>query len=334
MTTLYQERLALFADNSRQTNKLFKWRSVQVNRLAALLFALEDRAVEGDELHNSYALIKDSTGPFSMFRGNSAISISALLSLTQDPKHILTQTMEVYDLMKEIKFRTSDYLVVAAYQIAAHTQPDQYKYTVERAKAFYDRMKQSRRFQTSQDDYIFASMLALSGADVESCGNRMDRLYEALKPQLPFRSGNSIQALTQVLALGESDETTSVSRVLELRDIFREQGLRMDKEYTLPSLGILSLLPSEIESITTDIVESYNYLRTEKGFSGWSITQPELLLLCAALVASEHLKNARGGTLLTTAAATSITNIVIAQQTALAMAAAIAASSAASSSSN
>lgn len=105
----------------------------------------------------------------------------------------------------------------------------------------------------------------------------------------------------------------------------------MDKTYTLSSLGILSLLPSDRDSLVDQIVETQDWLRTQKGFGGWSIDKQELLLFSSALIAIQYVENLRNG-VLTSAISTSITNIIIAQQAAMAAAAAASAAAASSSS--
>ncbi|KAI7264889.1 hypothetical protein KC345_g8675 [Hortaea werneckii] len=325
----YITRLELFADNAQKIKKAFAWQNALVTRLAALLYTAENRNADPEAIRASHELIKENTRMFSSFRGNSAITIAALLSLSGEQETRLTNTLAVHQLMKDIKFRTSDYLVVAAYQIAAHTTSDQYVLTVERAKAFYDGMKSRHRFLTGQDDYIFAAMLGISSIAVESGLERMEQLYADLKPE--FLSGNSVQALTQVLVLGE-EIPDPAARVLALRDAFRARGIRLDKEYTLSSLGVLSLLPYDQERIVNDVSETFDYLRTRKGFGNWSITKQELLLLSASLVAFKYVEDVRSG-VVTTVLSTSITNIIIAQQTAIAVAAASSAAAASSSSS-
>ncbi|MNW02436.1 hypothetical protein D3C71_1982170 [compost metagenome] len=80
-----------------------------------------------------------------------------------------------------------------------------------------------------------------------------------------------------------------------------------------------------------DISDTYESLRTKKGFGSWSITKQELLLLSAALVAYKQIDEVKSG-VLTTALSTSLTNIVIAQQTAIAVAATSSAAAASSAS--
>ncbi|OKP88170.1 hypothetical protein A3844_08740 [Paenibacillus helianthi] len=325
----YSAKLELFAENAQRVKKGFAWKNAQVNRLAALLYTAENKIADSDAIRASYELIKEHTGSFSTFRGTTAISIAALLSLSAEQERQLADTLAVYEMLKDVKFRASDYLVIAAYQIAVNTTPDQYQQTVERAKAFYDRMKSRHPFLTGRDDYIFAAMLGLSGINVESGVERMEQLYAVLKPE--FLSGNSVQALTQVLVLGE-DASETAAHVLALREAFRARGIRLDKEYTLSSLGVLSLLPCTQGEIVNDVSETYEFLRTQKGFGSWSITKQELLLLSAAMVAFKYVEEAKNG-VVTTTLTTSITNIVIAQQTAIAAAAAASAASASSASS-
>jgi hypothetical protein len=330
MNEHYTAKLELFAENAQKMKKAFAWHNVMVNRLAALLYTAENRAVDDEAIRASYELIKENTGRFSSFRGNSVISIAALLSLSFEQETQIANTLTVYDLMKEVKFRASDYLVIASYQIAANATSDRYQLMVERTKMFYDGMKAKHRFLTGQDDYIFAAMLGLSDIDIEKGIDRMEQLYATLKPE--FMSGNSVQALTQVLVL-EEEAPEAATRVLALRDAFRARGIRLDKQYTLSSLGVLSLLPRNGDDIVNDVSETYEFLRTQKSFGNWSIVKQELLLLSSALVAFKYVDDVRNG-LLTTMLSTSITNIVIAQQAALAGAAAASAAAAAASSSS
>ncbi|ASA23672.1 DUF4003 family protein [Paenibacillus donghaensis] len=92
MKEQYTARLELFAANAQKTKKTFVWQNAMVNRLAALLYAVEDKPADCDAISESHELIKRNTKLFSSFRGNSAISIAALLSLTADKEKRLADT--------------------------------------------------------------------------------------------------------------------------------------------------------------------------------------------------------------------------------------------------
>lgn len=323
-------RSALFAENARAAKKAFAWRNAAVNRLAALLFAVEDRTIDIEAVRANLERVKRGTGLFSMFRGDSAIGLAAQLSLSADPETRLADALAVYEMLKDAKFKASPYLPIAAYQIAANATPDRFATAVARARAFYAAMKANHRFLTGQDDYIFAAMLALSDVEVEAGAKRMERLYAELKSEL--RSGNPLQALTQVLVLGD-EGASPAERVLALKDAFRARGLPMDKQFTLPSLGVLALLPREAAEVVEETARTFEWLREQKGFGGWSVEKQELLLHAAALVAYRSAEE-RAGIVPLSTLATSLTNIIIAQQAAIAAAAAASAAVASTSSSS
>ena len=182
---------------------------------------------------------------------------------------------------------------------------------------------------TGKDDYIFAAMLGLSDIDIETGTERIEQLYQQLKSE--FWSKNSVQALAQILGLGEESHEI-VNRVLSLRDALRNQNIKLDKRYTLSSLGVLALLPADVDTIAQDLRYVLKFLRSQKGFGFFSVTTQELLLFAVAIVASgytENMKNTAG----TASISTSIASIIIAQQTAVIVAAS-SASAASHSSSN
>ena len=213
-------KLNLFADNAQTIRKGFVWQNAMIKRLAALLYAQENKVVDCEAIRQCHVLIKENTGVFSMFRGNMSLCVAALLSLSADPKALFENTLKVYDLLKDTKLRASDYLAVSAFQIASQADLANYAKTAERTRAFYDEMKSRNYFRTGQDDYIFAAMLGLSDLDVTTGAERIEQLYNRLKSE--FWNKNSVQSLSQVLVLGGSCDE-SASRVFELRGALKEQ---------------------------------------------------------------------------------------------------------------
>ena len=187
------------------------------------------------------------------------------------------------------------------------------------------------KFQRKYDDDI-TNELRICEELYYHCQNDhryVTELHQALRPV--FHSGDGVQALSQVLTLG-GESRDRETRVLDLAAKFRQRGMRLDTEYTLPSLGVLCLLPADADTLVSEVAEAYEILRTKKGFGRFSVTKQELLLLCSALVSFDYVGE-ENHNLLATTLSTSITNLIIAQQTALAVAAAMSASVAASSSS-
>ncbi|ANF96646.1 DUF4003 family protein [Paenibacillus bovis] len=308
-----QITLELLTVNMQNIKKEFPWQNVNVSRLAALLYALEGKEAPAKAIRQSYNMLKENTNRFSMFRNLAAIAISSMLSLCEDQEMQLKHTLSIYEQLKQNGFKASEYLVIAAYEIAANTTPNQHIHTMERMKDFYEGMKQHHRFLTNRDDYIFAAMLGLSDIDPAIGVERMEQLHQWLKPE--FRNSNGLQSLTQVLVLGGESRDT-LDRLLLLRESLKDRDLRMDKQYTLSSLGVLALLPVDTQVVVNDIAEIYAYLHNQKGFNRWSLNKEQRLLYTAALVASRYINEARQD-VLTSNLTTNITNIIIAQQTAM-----------------
>lgn len=327
MNQQLKAKVELFENNIQALKGAFVWKNILTRRFAALLYAAQNKQINIGELQEGHDLIKENTGAFSCFRGNSAMIVSTLLSFYNDKRWQLSNALTVYERMKANKFWASDYLVVSAYQIAGGTEKEKFDETIKRTKAFYDGMKARHRLITGQNDYIFAAMLALSDMKVEEGIKQIEELHQALKPH--FRSGDGVQTLSQVLTLG-GQSCDTISRVTDLSGRFRQRGLRFDRALTLPSLGVLSLLPANADVLADEAVEVYELLRTKKGFGRWSVSQQELLLLSAALV-SFHYTDGANSNLLTTTLSTTITNIIVAQQTAIAVVIATSSSAAASS---
>lgn len=318
MKTQIQSKVSLFASNAEVVRKDFIWQNTLLKRFSALLYAAEDKTVDIEAIRESFDIIKENTSVFSSFRGTSKMSIATMLSLRGDRSAALTNTLDVYEKMKQARFRYSDYLAIASFQIATGAQPADYQQVVDRAKAFYDEMKKQHFFLTGSNDYIFAALLGLSGADVSTGAARIEELYRALKPS--FFSGSGVQALSTVLALG-GKSADAEARVLQMRDSFRKSRIRLDREYTLPALGFLALLPASADEIANEVLEAYEFLRPQKGFGAWSIAKQDLLLLTAGLVAFGYLENANKD-IINSSIAASITGIIIAQQAAASSAAA------------
>ena len=324
-------RLDLFTNNSETIRKEFKWHSAGVRRLAALIYALEDRSIDNQSISASLDVIKQNTRMFSMFRGNMNFVIATKLSLTESHEQLFANILDVANQLTEAKFRKSDYLAVSAYLIVTETTSENYDNTITRAKAFYDGMKKESWFRTGQDDYIFSIMLGLSDIDPTEGVARIQELYQQLQPEFKRAGGNSVQALCQMLTLGgKSDE--ALEHLLCLRNTLQSNKIKLDRTYTLPSLGALSLLPIDGEVLANQLWEAQGHLRSQKGFGSLSISTQELLLFASAIISVIHTEEMQKDVVALTS--TSMINMIIAQQVALLIAVFMTTSSAATATSS
>jgi len=330
MNIQLQNKLELLVENSQSIRSDFIWHDAMAKRLVALAYALEGKKVDVEAIKACHRMIKDEVGMFSTFRGNMAVYVAASLSLSEKPQQLLSDTLEVYDLLKQEGFWASDYLVVSAYEIAANAKNHNFGYITQRSMEFYREMKANIRFYIGQDDYIFAAMLALSDIDIHDGALKMRHLFRQLKKEFSaFTSGNSLVTLSQMLVLGEST-AECVQNLLKLNKVLRKKKVRLDKTYTLPSLGVLGMFAVDKYAFADDLIEARDYLRSQKGFGAFSVSTQELLLYAVSLITNAYMGDA-GNNVVKAGVATSITNLIIAQQVAMIVAISTATTAAAAS---
>jgi hypothetical protein len=305
--------LELFIANTQAIKNKFIWSSfAEEKKLAAMFYALEGRSVDIKAIKDARAYIRRNTGVFSLFRGNMELCISALLSLKSDREEAFSNTQAVYKKLRAAKFSGSDYLIMAAFQIAANASPHDYDAVIARAGAFYKGMKSRHWFCTSEDDYIFCAALALSDIDVTAGVEQIESHIKKLRGKLSAWVGkNSIQGLAEVLALGCTDDKSG--RAIELNKMLKANKLKLNREFILPILGILALLPVSDETIVRELSETKKYLRAHKGFGRFSMMDYEVLLYAAALVVNSHIDEIKSDALIATLSS-SVTDIIIAMQ--------------------
>lgn len=326
-----QKRVDLFLDNNAAMKGNFIWQYAYSKRLSALLYSAEGRNLNTFEIENNIKLIKGTTSTFSMFRGNSIMTLATMMSLSSKGEELLQRSLLIYEAMKSIGFRASDYLVVASAIIASNSKEGDYSKVIVRAKNFYDGMKEKHRIITSHDDYIFSVLLALSKVDVNSGVNRIEEIFQELKPD--FKYGNAVQSMAQILVVGEEEIAPEEirNRLYGIRNGLRKYNLKLDREYSMTSLGILSLLPVDSEKVVNEIKEVHDYIRTFKGFGSFSVTNQEVLIIASALISFHYLDNLKLD-IISGAVSTAMINMIVAAQTATAAAAAATATMAAQSS--
>lgn len=329
MNNKLQENLNLFVSNNNDLKGAFVWHEPMTKRLASLVYALEGKTIDNESIKKAHEIIKAETGVFSTFRGNLAVYIAAMLAMTDNPKEKMQQTLEVYNMMKASRFYASDYLVAASFEVASQSKPENFQMVVDRAREFFLEMKKNNRFLIGSDDYIFCAMLALSDLEPHAGANKMKKIFRNLKKEFFYRS--SILTLSQMLVLGgKTDEC--VANILHLNRTLRGCSIRLDKAYTLPSLGVLSMVSDNHDKLATDIEDSMGFLREQKGFGRFSVSSQEILLYVVSIICNVYADEMKDD-LSRTSLSSGITNMIIAQQTAMLVAitsASIAASSAAS----
>ena len=315
-----------FIENRDALKETFFWGSSYIYPVAAAVFVDKRKMAEAQHLEKCHEILKDNTGFFSNFRNYIKLPMVSMMAVSSDPEDKLKKALTVYELLKQ-HFFSSTYLPLASMTISDYVEPANYEAVAQRTRRIYDLMKQEHPFLTSGEDSVFAALLALSSASDEQIVLNTERCFDILKPQ--FFSSNAVQSLSHVLALCEGCAETKCNRAMELFYKLKDQGYKYGTGYELATLGVLAMLPADLDTIADDTVQVAEYLAGQRGYGILGMTKRQRLMHAGLIVTSDYLDQ---NTSMQAAAISSTISLIIAQQTA--MCAAIAAANAANNANN
>jgi len=287
-----QKRVQLFIDNYHVIKNRFVWKTILLKRLAAIIYTLKGQTLSYETISETMRMIKGSVSVFSYFRGDMILAVATMISLQNDRQRAIEKALTVYKMMKAERFRRSSYLVIAACQIAIETDEEDFSAVVGRARDYYRGMRSQHFFVTSERDYISAALLAVSGIDPQSGLLDLEMMHKSLKTKI--YSGRGVQGIAQALLMGRAGEG-GAERALALREAFRQRNLRLDRDYNYQLIGLLALLGIDTDMLADEVVDTFRYMRKQKGFGTWSINKYELILIAASLVVTDIATRDDGG---------------------------------------
>ena len=312
-----------FIENRDVIKSDYIFESSYMYPVAAAIFTGAHQRADSARLKEAEYILKDNTGIFSNFRGTLKLPMIALLAVSQNPEEKMRNAMDVYRRLKEL-FWTSTYLPVASMVIADLVAPQEYDTVAARTRHIYELMKDEHPFLTSAEDSVFAALLALSDLTDEQIVAETEYCYQLLNGE--FWSGNSVQSLSHVLAMGQGSPEAKCRKTIELYQTLKENGMRYGRQYELGTLGVLAMLPVGVDALTMDMAEVDEYLADQRGYGFFGASRKQRLMHAAMLVACDYT-GGENQTIMNTAALNGAIALIIAQE--MAICAPIAASSAA-----
>ncbi len=307
---------------------IFMWDSSYMYPICAGILADKKQAVSEEQLKECRQLIKERTGILSDFRGHGLAPMTCMLAISGQPEALVTNALNIHKELKK-QYWSSPYLPLVSMIVARMAEESQFSYIVEKTKKIYDLMKKEHPFLTSGEDGPFAAMLAFSESSAEGITTEVEKCYSLLKNK--FFSGNAVQSLSHVLALGEGSAESKCRKFQQLFDTLKTRGYKYGTDHELATLGALSNMPYDVSAMAEDVIAITQYLAKQKGYGVFGATKKQRLMHATMLVCKAYAGDENHQTV-ETAAINSVLALIAAQQAA--MCAAIAASAAASSASN
>ncbi len=314
-----------FIRNRDILKNTFTWDSMYIIPVCAAMLCGRGIEADADGLKQCRKALEQNTSIFSNFRGNIKLPMVAMLASAADPLDKLQASMAIYSIMKN-HFYGSDYLAYVSSVLTDMISRERADEIAARGKQIYQLMKSKHPFLTSNEDSVFAVLMAFSEKSNDDLILDMETCYQLLKQR--FRNSNAVQSLSHVLALAEGSSEMKCERFFSLFDAMRKAGKAYGESYEISALGSLSLLSVAPEILVQEIVESDDFLSEQKGYGFFGIDKRTRLMHSVMLVSILHTDT----DMTNTAAMTSTLAMVAAQQAA--MCAVIASTAAATAASN
>ena len=292
----------------------FPWEYALARQFGALMLTGEGQAPSAEGIKAMRDVIRRETSVFSNFRGLNELILSMLLYREPNGVERFHCMKDVYAQLKSNGFWGGTYLPMAALTIAKGMELQPMSTLIARMRDFYEGMKARHAFLTSQDDYVYAAMLAASSVPAASGLEEMETFYRELH-EAGIPKGNGLQSLTHVLVLGEESHFSKLDKVDRLNRHLISCGYRL-RDYHTAFLGVMALLTDQPEALADQALELERHLMTFRGFGNFSIDKKTRFVLAAYLLISQKMETFTQD-ISRTALANSIQSILIAQQMAM-----------------
>ena len=324
-----EEKLQQYLAVHDMLKRGFPWEYALARQFGALWLTGEDQSPTVEGLKAMRDVIRRETSVFSNFRGLNELMLAMLLYREPNGVERFHCMKDVYAQLKANGFWGGTYLPMAALTIARGMEQQPLSTLIARMRDFYEGMKARHAFLTSQDDYVYAAMLAASPVPTASGLEEMEAFYHELHAA-GIPKGNGLQSLTHVMVLGEESHFTKQSKVDRLNRHLTERGYRL-RDYHTAFLGVVALLTDQPEALADEAIELECRLKAVRGFGSFSLDKKTRFVLAAYLLISQQMESFHQN-VGRTALANSVQAILLAQQ--MAMTAAIVGASASASASS
>lgn len=84
-------------------------------------------------------------------------------------------------------------------------------------------------------------------------------------------SGNAVQSLSHVLALCDGTAEAKCERAMELFDKLKRRGYKYGTDYELATLGVLAMLPENLDTIADDTVQVADSLAEQNEYGNLGV---------------------------------------------------------------
>lgn len=270
-----------FIKNRDVIAKAFPMENSMLYPACAALFLNGSADADVHRLKECKKILKQETGMFSAFQGMGTLPILCLMSLSENPAERFRKANDLYQKLRQ-HFFSSAYLPLASVIVSELAPESQYEAIALRTRGLYNRMKKEHPWLTSDEDSSFAALMALSQKSDDDLIRDAEYCYEQLKNT--FKSPNALQSLTHALILCDTAPDPACKKTVALFGMLKDRGRRYGTEHQLPTLGVLANAESPLEVLCEEILQSDQFLKTQKGYGFFGLDKTQRLMHAGMLV--------------------------------------------------
>ena len=194
-----------------------------------------DKEADIDKLIECRSILKKHTGFFSEYRETVKLALLSEMALTGDPEQYIEDVKDVYKKLHKGHFRDNSYMVLAAMLLCDFGRQNDADAIIEKHNEILQRMNKLHPVLTDSADISYVIILALSDRSADTIIEDMTTCLDYLKKELKIKiSSDSIQGLSEILALTDGDIREKCDSVMKIYDTLKE---------TKPRLTVLHFQP-------------------------------------------------------------------------------------------
>ncbi|MBP0966920.1 MAG: DUF4003 family protein [Oscillospiraceae bacterium] len=286
MTDRLRNHCELFERNRAAVSKKFMFENAMMSIAAGLIFTGADKEADPDRLKECRSILSQHTGIFSEYRDTVKLALLSEMALSGDPEQYIEDVKAVYKKIHRGHLKDNSYMVLAAMLICDLGKQEHADEIIEKHHEIMQHMEKLHPIITNSEDISYTILLALSDRPADVILSDINACSDYLKAAFKHKIGaDSIQGLSELLALTDGDFRIKCDRVIRIFDALKENKAEIGGGYVFFSLGTLTGIDETTETLVNEIMEANEFLKSCKGFDEKSMDKKDRLMFAVLLTA-------------------------------------------------
>ena len=269
--------------------KQYSWLSSNItDPICAYLFLLHHEEPNREIVDLCKKIIDENSGVFSSFRGSVKPIYACILATDSNPGDKMALANAAYDALRN-NFSASSALALLAFVMAEIAKPSRYYDISLRTKILHQELNKVHPVLTDFNDVTFIGLLAMTSKKDENILIETEAIYNAMKDEVSVFYKDVSQNLAFALTLCQGNPNIKIENTLTLLHKLNENRLRVTRDYTLVSLGILANLKIPLDKLSEDIVDTYHYLKKRGNYGIFGYGKSGRLQHSLMIVAAHYM---------------------------------------------